>query len=81
MTCSFRSAAWLISYIVRQNAVVYTYNECCRQYGDKDLVADVGEAKVNEHLELLRRVVELSVVGREYFEVFESYEPIRSDSV
>jgi hypothetical protein len=49
MTGSFRSAAWVMSYIVRQDVVVYTYNECCRQYGDKDLVSDVGEAKVNEH--------------------------------
>jgi hypothetical protein len=43
-------------------------------------LADVGEAEANTYFELLRRSVELSVVGREYYEGLESYEPVRSDS-
>jgi hypothetical protein len=43
-----------------------------------DLVEDLGEAEVDEHFELPRRGVELSVVGRECFEGFESCESVRS---
>jgi hypothetical protein len=44
-----------------------------------DLVEDVGEAEVDEHFELLTRGMELSVVGRECFEGFESCESVCSE--
>jgi hypothetical protein len=44
-----------------------------------DLVEDLGEAEVDEHFELPRRGVELSVVGKEFFEGYESCESVRSE--
>jgi hypothetical protein len=44
-----------------------------------NLVEDMGEAQVDEYFELPRRGVELSVVGKEFFEGYESCESVRSE--